>query len=69
MKRYATITRTLEDGTLEETLIELPNRDSKKQTTKNKSSRKQSNEDNKKQEEEQATSTSKATVSIKRTES
>ena len=68
--RYVTITRTLEDGTIEETIIDLPEKGSAK-TTKRKSSRKpkDENEDNTKQKEKQATSTNKTTISITRSES
>ena len=65
--RQAKVTRTLEDGSVEEFYIDLDKPSSKKNKTK--SSRKKPNEDNKKQEEKQASSVSKATVGIERSES
>lgn len=56
--RQAKITRTLEDGTIEETFIDLPDNTSTKKAVNKKSSRKDVNEDNKKQKEEQTTTTS-----------
>ena len=68
--RYAKITRTLEDGTIEETIVDLPDVKGT-DTPKRKSSRKpkDENEDNTKQKEKQATSTNKTTISITRSES
>ena len=64
--KQAKITRTLEDGTLEVTYIDLPDKDSdlpvEKKTIKKK--RKNSNADNTKQEEVKTTSTSKASIKI-----
>jgi hypothetical protein len=69
--KQAKITRTLEDGTLEVTYIDLPDKDSnlpvEKKTIKKK--RKNSNADNTKQEEVKTTSTSKASIKITRPES
>lgn len=69
--KQAKITRTLEDGTLEVTYIDLPDKDSdlpvEKKTIKKK--RKNSNADNEKQEEVKTTSTSKASIKITRPES
>jgi hypothetical protein len=64
--RYAKITRTLEDGTIEETLVELPEKVlvKSKTPTKRKSSRKSTNEDNEKQEKVKTTSISKASIKI-----
>ena len=67
--RYAKITRTLEDGTVEETLVEIPDNTVAKKPTKRKSSRKSTNEDNTKQEEVKTTSTSRASIKITRSES
>tara|TARA_R110000851_G_scaffold326320_1_gene494900 strand:- start:1403 stop:1606 length:204 start_codon:yes stop_codon:yes gene_type:complete len=67
MSRQAKVTRTLEDGSIEEFYIDLDKPSNKK--VKTKSSRKKSNEDNKKQEEKQTTSASKASVEITRAES
>tara|TARA_R110000850_G_scaffold107166_2_gene218580 strand:- start:2382 stop:2591 length:210 start_codon:yes stop_codon:yes gene_type:complete len=68
--RYAKITRTLEDGTIEETIVDLPEVKGTS-STKRKSSRKpkDENEDNTKQKEKQATSANKTSISITRSES
>lgn len=68
--RYAKITRTLADGTIEETLVELPEKEKvTSKPTKRKSSRKITNEDNTKQEKEQATPINNETIKIKQPES
>lgn len=65
--RQAIIRRKLEDGSIEETYIDLPSND-KQVSSKKKQKRKHMNEDNQKQEEEQTTPTSKAVVEITRSE-
>ena len=67
--RKAYIRRTLEDGSIEEVEVIVPDKTtakSKRKRTVKKPSKETSDEDNKKQEEKQVTKTSKANIGITR---